>query len=152
MKDASKTSRLAIGIFHEPLQLGCALAGLHAIGLTSSELCLAGTRQAFDRLNASVANRDSLLLAGRLDLLLPIERDVLATSVALQPQADMLVTSTGISSHFFELLVGVQSELSDEAIALLVSASSSNSLRDSSKILLRHSSNAIQTHEFPACT
>ena len=50
MGDSADPFRLAIGVFHEPERLESAISDLFADNFVERDMCLVGTRQAFDRL------------------------------------------------------------------------------------------------------
>ena len=50
MGESADSFRLAIGVFHEPQRLEGAIADLFADNFTVRDICLVGTRRAFDAL------------------------------------------------------------------------------------------------------
>jgi hypothetical protein len=154
MGESADPFRLAIGVFHEPERLDGAISDLFADSFEARDMCLVGTRQAFDRLlAASVANRAQL--TGQLQPLSPLADDpeVVATS------GDLLSTLLShakwqggahmpSSSPLQELLARSSDHIGHGAIALLVSAPDPLLQHRSSRILLRHSAHTVQTHEF----
>jgi len=83
MGESADPFRLAIGVFHEPERLESAICDLFADNVDARDMCLVGTRQAFDRLlPASVAELGRAQLAGQLQPLSPLAADpeVVATS------------------------------------------------------------------------
>ena len=151
--------RLAIGVFHEPQRLESAITDLFADKLDPRDICLIGTRQAFDRLMpmsavAAVPNHGRALLTGQFQPLSPLaeNQDVVATC------GDLLRTllshakwhggaRTLPSSPLQELLARSSEHIGRGAIALLVSAPDPLLQHRSSRILLRHSAHTVQTHE-----
>jgi hypothetical protein len=157
----STTYRLAIGAFQTSDALDASIMDLFASGLTTRDLCLIGTRQAFQDIVHEPADyafheRSALLRARPLKPLAVKAGDLelLATSGAAQrallPEAGhngrglLLTGFVGSLDHVDELT----QELRRHAIALLVSAPTLALQQRSSRILLRHSHHAVQTHEF----
>jgi hypothetical protein len=152
--------RLAIGVFHEPQPLECAITDLLADNFDPRDMCLVGRLGAFDRLlpmstGTAVAEPGRALLTGQFQPLshLAADRDVVATS------SDLLRTllshanwhggdETPRSSSLQELLARSSDHIERGAIALLVSAPDPLLQHRSSRILLRHSAHTVQTHEF----
>lgn len=160
MGESAVPFRLAIGVFHEPQRLESAITDLFADNFTSRDICLVGTRQAFDRLmptsaGAAVSEPGRVFLTGQFQPLPPLaeNQDVVATS------GDLLRTllshaewhdraRTPRSSPLQELLARSSEHIEHGAIALLVSAPDPLLQHRSSRILLRHSAHTVQTHEF----
>jgi hypothetical protein len=152
--------RLAISVFDEPQRLEGAITDLFADNFDERDMCLVGTRQAFDRLmpmsaGAAVPKPSRALLAGQFQPLSPLteNQDVVATS------GDLLRTllshakwhggaRTPRSFPLQELLARSSDHIGRGAIALLVSAPDPLLQHRSSRILLRHSAHTVQTHEF----
>ena len=83
MGESADPFRLAIGVFHEPERLESAISDLFADNFVARDICLVGTRQAFDRLlPMPVAEPGRAQLAGQLQPLSPLADDpeVVATS------------------------------------------------------------------------
>jgi hypothetical protein len=156
MGESADPFRLAIGVFHEPERLESAICDLFADNVDARDMCLVGTRQAFDRLlPASVAELGRAQLAGQLQPLSPLAADpeVVATSgdllsTLLRHAEWQGGTSTLGSSPLQELLARSSDHIGHGAIALLVSAPDPLLQHRSSRILLRHSAHTVQTHEF----
>lgn len=159
MGETAEPFRLAIGLFHERQRLENALADLLSDGLGVLDMCLVGTRQAFDRLmpksgGDGTADLSAAPLA-QFQSLLPIAEDqgVVATSGALlhalrsdaKWQGD---GSSGVSRILPQLLAKSSEHIDQGALALLVRAPDSILQHRSSRILLRHSAHTVQTHEF----
>lgn len=150
--------RLAIGVFHEPQRLESAITDLFADNFDPRDLCLVGTRQAFDRLmpmaGAAVPEPARALLTGQFQPLSPLgeNQDVVATSGdllrTLLSHAKWYGARTPRSSPLQELLARSSDHIGHGAIALLVSAPDPLRQHRSSRILLRHSAHTVQTHEF----
>ena len=84
MGESADPFRLAIGVFHEPERLESAISDLFADNFVARDMCLVGTRQAFDRLMPMpVAEHwPEAQLTGQLQPLSPLADDpeVVATS------------------------------------------------------------------------
>jgi hypothetical protein len=156
MGESADPFRLAIGVFHEPERLESAISDLFADNFAARDMCLVGTRQAFDRLlPAPVAESGRAQLTAQLQALSPLADgpEVLATA------GDLLSTLLSHakwhggadmprSSPLQELLARSSDHIGHGAIALLVSAPDPLLQHRSSRILLRHSAHTVQTHEF----
>jgi hypothetical protein len=156
MGESADPFRLAIGVFHEPERLKSAISDLFADNFAARDICLIGTRQAFDRLlPMPVGEPGRAQLAGQLQPLSPLADDpeVVATSgdllVSLLSHARWQVGANAPrSSPLQELLARSSEHIGHGAIALLVSAPDPLWQHRSSRILLRHSAHTVQTHEF----
>ena len=155
MGESADPFRLAIGVFHEPARLESAISDLFADNFAARDMCLVGTRQAFDRLPAPVAEPGRAQLTGQLQPLSPLADDPEVVATA----GDLLSTllsharwqggaNTPRSSPLQELLARSSDHIGHGAIALLVSAPDPLLQHRSSLILLRHSAHTVQTHEF----
>jgi hypothetical protein len=157
MGESADPFRLAIGVFHEPQRLESAITDLFADNFNPRDICLVGTRQAFDRLMPMSAGTavPRALLTGQFQPLSPLaeNQDVVATS------GDLLRTllshakwhggaRTPRSSPLHELLARSSDHIGHGAFALLVSAPDPLLQHRSSRILLRHSAHTVETHEF----
>jgi hypothetical protein len=153
MGESADPFRLAIGVFHEPERLDSAISDLFTDGFAAQDMCLVGTRPAFDHLlPASVSELGRAQLASQLEPLAD-GAEVVATS------GDLLSTLLGHarwqrgtgargSSPLQDLLTRSSDHIADGAIALLVRAPDPARQHRSSRILLRHSAHTVQTHEF----
>lgn len=164
MGDSADSFRLAIGVFHEPDGLDGAISDLFADNFAARDICLVGTRKAFDRLlPASVGESGRAQLTGQLfgqlfgqlQPLSPLADDPEVVATA----GDLLSTllshakwqggaNTPLASPLHELLARSCDHIGHGAIALLVSAPDPLLQHRSSRILLRHSAHTVQTHEF----
>jgi hypothetical protein len=146
--------RLAMGSFSDPATLAATLSELLQSGVKYSELCLVGTRQAFKAIGEKIDHRTTSVVAGLLQIpdgpsILSMEQgELLATP---GPVRQMLVSdASGGVSHggvlgnkgSFARLLG------NHAIVLLVNTATAELHKSSSRVLLRHSSHIVQTHEF----
>ncbi len=156
MGETAEPFRLAIGLLQERQRLEEALADLFADGLGVSDMCLVGTRQAFDRLMPGPrAGESGEGLLAQFHALLPLAEDqeVVATSGpllhALLSNAKWQSDGPSRMSRILPQLLARSSEHIDKgAIALLVRAPDPLLLHRSSRVLLRHSAHTVQTHEF----
>ena len=160
MGDASNSFRLAIGVFYEPVRLESAITELHADSLSAHELCLAGTRRAFETLEQTASSLPSTsykaLVAKQLQPLAPLieSAEMVATAGDLLRALLEHAKTNERNSPFAkfwrlpEIFGSLTEELRDGAIALLVSAPDPDQQRRTSQILLRHSAHTVQTHEF----
>jgi hypothetical protein len=160
MGESAGPLRLAIGVFHEPERLEGAITDLFADNFTARDMCLVGTRRAFDTIipaPASPAVPDPrTLLSQQLQTILPPVQDqeLVATSgellgMLLRHAKWSMGASTLSSSGLLPELLGKSTDdIGEGAIALLVSAPDPILQHRSSRILLRHSAHTVQTHEF----
>jgi len=153
--------RLAIGVFHEPQRLEAALTDLFDNHFAVGDICLVGTRHAFDRLmpvsaSAAAPQSSRTLLAAPFQPLLPLgeTQEIVATPGQL---LDTLLSHAKGRDHakarrspalLQELLAQSSDHILQGAVALLVSAPDPFRQHRSSHILLRHSAHTVQTHEF----
>jgi hypothetical protein len=156
MGESADSFRLAIALFHEPERLESAIADLFADNFPTRDMCLVGTRQAFDRLPPAPAGASGRAqLTGQLQSLSPLADGLEVVATA----GDLLSTllshakwqggaNMPRSSPLQELLARSSDHISHGAIALLVSAPDPQLQHRSSRILLRHSAHTVQTHEF----
>jgi hypothetical protein len=156
MGESADPFRLAIGVFHEPERLESAISDLFADSFAARDMCLVGTRQAFDRLlPAPVAELGKEQLTRQLQPLSPLADDleIVATSgdllSTLLSHAKWQGAASGLgSSPLQDLLARSFDHIGRGAIALLVSAPDPALQHRSSRILLRRSAHTVQTHEF----
>ena len=161
MGETAEPFRLAIGLFHDRQRLDEALKDLSADGLGVLDMCLVGTRRAFDRLMPKLEGDGTSEPSGtplaQFQSLLPIAegQEVVATSGALlhalRSDADRQGDgSSGVSRILPQLLAKSSEHIDQGALALLVRAPDSVLQHRSSRILLRHSAHTVQTHELPS--
>lgn len=161
MGEVVDTIRLAIGAFYEAQNLDQAIADLFADGLTTRELCLAGTRQAFQDIvhappQQAFQERNRPLRTRPLQPLAFLSDDLQLVATSGIVLRTLLREGQGKTGHTSpsssSLLRGICDRLTDHlrhnAIVLVVSAPNSNLQHRSSRILLRHSEHPVQTHEF----
>jgi hypothetical protein len=160
MGESAGPLRLAIGVFDEPERLEGAITDLFADNFTARDMCLVGTRRAFDTLipaPASPAAPDPrTLLSRQLQPILPLVQDqeLVATSgellgmLLIGGKWNLGASTLSTSGLLPELLGKSTGEIGEGAIALLVSAPDPLRQHRSSRILLRHSAHTVQTHEF----
>jgi hypothetical protein len=156
MGDSADPFRLAIGVFHEPERLESAISDLFADDFAARDMCLVGTRHAFDRLLPEpVAEPGRAQLTRQLQPLSQLADgpEVVATAgdllVALLSHARWQDGANAPrSSPLQDLLARSSEHIGAGAIALLVSAPGPLLQHRSSRILLRHSAHTVQTHEF----
>ena len=161
MSDDHNTIRLAIGAFYAPDKLDASILDLFANGLATREICLAGTRRAFQHVvygssGYAYHERSALLRARPLQPLTisSDDRQLLATSGIVQRtllQEASRRTAGAASTDLLWLLgngAGLTEHLRAGAIALVVCAPTPDLQHRSSRILLRHSDHTVLTHEF----
>jgi hypothetical protein len=159
---ASDTCRLAVGVFDVPHDLVNAVAELRSGGFTEREICLAGKRDIVDRLlrgplegHASVSPWLTSWRAFRLPSV-GIEDGggpYVATSRAvvrqLFDQAKAAQVKTAASASFWpDLCRRLAHDMRRDAVVLLVCANDAALQNRSSRVLLRHATQSVQTYEF----
>ena len=159
---ADGTCRLAIGVFDEPRDLENAVAELCSGGFTANEICLAGKRQVLDRvLHGPLRNSlqyEKWPTSQRAFSLrrLGVDGDdgeYVATSrgilKSLLDQSKAPKAAPAPSASFWpDLCHRLAVHMRRDAIVLLVSAKDAALQNRSSRILLRHSTQSVQTYEF----
>ena len=151
MLEASDTYRLAIAVFHDPQDLRSAIAELCIDGFTARELCLAGKRSLLDVIlkeTASSGGRrlQSLQMPGG-------DEEFVATSgptlkMLLQQSKSGSGNSAAPASFWPDLCRGMADHMRRDGIVLCVTAQDASLQSRSSRILLRHSTQSVQTFEF----
>ncbi|KAB2920719.1 MAG: hypothetical protein F9K29_00120 [Hyphomicrobiaceae bacterium] len=158
MTIADNAFRLAIGIFYEAAKLESVMAELRADGFTLQDVCLVGTAAA---LNAA---REHATGTQAADGMAALDSASMQTLDCRLEGMDIVATQGPLIQSLVETRrfghpsrrSWLQQELCDRlaghvrkgAIAVLVSVRSAVSQQRCSRILLRHSSHAVQTHEF----
>jgi hypothetical protein len=151
MPQARDTYRLAIGVFQEPHALRSVLAELAAVGASAEATCLAGKRQVLEAaLAEEIAQGTFRLQSVRLP-----DRNAQLVATA-GPTLEMLLqqsmpTDTGVAasgSFWPDLCRNLGKHIGQGQIVLCVSASDATLQAWSSRILLRHSTQSVQTFEF----
>lgn len=155
---ATDSCRLAVGVFDAPHDLENAVAELCSGGFTAREICLAGKRQVLDRvLQGSLQNKKWLTSQRAFSLRrLGVDGDdgeFVATSRgilrALLDQSNTPKVTPAPSASFWpDLCHRMADHMRRDAIVLLVSAKDAVLQNRSSRILLRHSTQSVQTYEF----
>ena len=162
LPQTSDTCRLAVGVFDAPHDLENAVAELCSGGFTAREICLAGKRQVLDRalhgpLQNSLRNKKWLTAQRAFSLRrLGVEDDngeLVATSrgilrTLLDQSKPPNATATASASFWPDLCQKMADYMRRDAIVLLVSAKDAALQNRSSLILLRHSTQSVQTYEF----
>jgi hypothetical protein len=142
--------RLASGIFYEPPRLGCAIGDLLAGGYRRREMCLAGTRTALG--NAKALPVPTRQLRPLYALATTVE--IMGTSGVLLrkllKQAAWREGESNLASAWLlpELFGRFTDHIRGNAIVLLLSAADPALQHQGCRILLRHSTHTVQTHEF----
>ena len=160
MDNADDTFRLASGVFYEPPRLGSVIADLHANGFKRRDMCLAGTRQALSGVlqpeSPAFPMLGGSLDSGRVRSLFPLLGDVEVVGTngvllrkllreATWTQGDRPLTSSWLLPDVFARFTD---HVRQNAVVLLVSSADSGQQHRSCRILLRHSADTVQTHEF----
>jgi hypothetical protein len=159
MDDADDTFRLASGVFYEPRALGSVVADLHANGFKRRDMCLAGTRPALSGVMQPESPAFPVLGSleyGRVRPLYPLPGDVEVVGTngvllrkllreAAWTQGDRALTSSWLLPDVFARFTD---HVRQNAVVLLVSSADSGQQHRSCRILLRHSADTVQTHEF----
>ena len=152
MPQAGDPCRLAVGVFYEPHNLENVIAELCSGGFTARDICIAGKRQVLDR---SLPSKNRLVSQRAFSLrkmgLLDDNDEFVATSRGLLTTLlDQSKSSNAAASASFwaELCRRMASHMGQDAIVLLVSAPDAALQNLSSRILLRHSTQSVQTYEF----
>jgi hypothetical protein len=158
MSDDHNTIRLAIGVFYAPDKLDASILDLFANGLATREICLAGTRRAFQHIvhgspGYAYHERSALLRARPLKPLNTSSDDgeLLATSGIVQRTLLQEASRRAASTDLLWPLGsgdGLSEHVREGAIALVVCAPTPDLQHRSSRILLRHSDHTVLTHEF----
>jgi hypothetical protein len=156
MDDSSNMFRLAIGVFYECQGLASAVRELLADGVAAAEMCLAGTRKAIDAFAATDCAAASSM--GKPQPLVPqisglevvVTDGPLLRSLLEHAEAAEGNNPAAHNWRLPDLFDGLRDHLRSGAIALLVSASDFGLQRRGSRILLRHTADTLQTHEFTA--
>ena len=159
---ADGTCRLAIGVFDEPRDLENAVAELCSGGFSANEICLAGKRQVLDRvLHGPLRNSlqyEKWPTSQRAFSLrrLGVDGDngeYFATSrgvlKSLLDQSKAPKAAPAPSASFWpDLCHRLAVHMRRDAMVLLVCAKDAALQNRSSRILLRHSTQSVQTYEF----
>ena len=158
--------RLAVGVFDAPDDLGKAMVELRSGGFTDRDICLAGKREVLDR-----ALRGPLRAGEQIENWLASQRafslrrlgirgdhgEFVATSRGMlktlldQTKAtkSMPRPRVGASASFWpDLCSRLSQHMRRDAIVLLVNAKDAPLQSRSSRILLRHATQSVQTYEF----
>jgi hypothetical protein len=151
MLEATDTYRLALAVFHDPQDLRSAIAELCIDGFTVREFCLAGKRSLLDEVlkdTASSGGRrlQSLQMPGG-------DEEFVATSgptlkMLLEQSKSRSGNSAAPASFWPDLCRGMADHMRRDGIVLCVSAQDAALQSRSSRILLRHSTQSVQTFEF----
>lgn len=162
----AEACRLAVGVFDAPHDLGKAMAELRSGGFTDREICLAGKRDVLDR-----ALRGPLRTGEQIESWLTSQRAFSLRRLGIQGEdGEFVATSRGIlrtlldqtkairatsrptvgvsASFWPDLCRRLADHMRRDAIVLLVSAKDAPLQSRSSRILLRHSTQSVQTYEF----
>ncbi len=160
MDNADDTFRLASGVFYEPQGLGSVIADLHANGFKRRDMCLAGTRKALSGVmppeSPAFPMLGGSLDSGRVRSLYPLLGDVEVVGTngvllrkllkeATWTQGDRTLASSWLLPDVFARFTD---HVRRNAVVLLVSSADSGQQHRSCRILLRHSADTVQTHEF----
>jgi len=153
MVDVSDPCRLAIGVFYEPHDLEGAMAELAADGFTADEICLAGKRAMVEGVSTGKGSKGRTQLQS-LQMPNPgAEEDLVATSgptLALVLQQSHAAGGDGGTPASFwpDLCRSVAGYMRRNGVVLCVRAGNAERQSRSSRILLRHSTQSVQTFEF----
>ncbi len=158
MRDVDNTFRLAIGIFYEASQLERVVENLRADGFTAPTMCLIGTPAALELVKQRAACAPATGGIAALDWTEVQKLDCRTEQIEFVATPGPLIRTLLQTKNVGRPLSGnwLQEELCDRlvghvrkgAVALLVSVRSAVSQQRCSRILLRHSLHAVQTHEF----
>lgn len=156
-RDGGDTLWLSVGVFDSCPPLERAISELLQDGFTNRDMCLIGTSAAFAEMvrrpNGQLMPRSGRPLYQRQRHMLPWLSDnveVLATSGlllrTLVAQATAEQETSAPAYLIQELCATLNEHLSQDAIALLVSATDHNQQNQGSRVLLRHSFHTVQTY------
>jgi hypothetical protein len=153
MVDVSDTCRLAIGVFYELHDLQDAMAELVSDGFTTNEICLAGKRETVEGVSASRGSKGRTQLQSLQMPNAGAEEDLVATSgptLALVLQQSYAAGGDGATPASFwpDLCRSVSGHMRRNGVVLCVRAGDAERQSRSSRILLRHSTQSVQTFEF----
>lgn len=155
-----RTYRLAIGLFSEHPPLFRALDDLCVQGLEGECLCLIGRSERLKPQTFDGVDRDAYLRSGHLfdgardvDGLFPPARCAASTGPLLDelcapipfPAAERERYPMWLTRNQYDRL---HSHVQDGGFVLIVSSATPTQQDASSRILLRHSQNGVQTHDF----
>jgi hypothetical protein len=161
MLQSAEAYRLAVGVFDVPHDLGNAVAELRSGGFTDREICLAGKRDVLDR-----ALRGPSQTGLRIENWLTSQRAFSLRRLGIEGEdGEFVATSRGIlrtlldqskaramagpsASFWPDLCHRLADHMRRDALVLLVSAKDAPLQSRSSRILLRHSTQSVQTYEF----
>jgi hypothetical protein len=151
MPQASDTYRLAIGVFHVPHDLRSAVGELAADGFSAQEICLAGKRQVLEaalpeRVAEGTLRLQSLNLPGQGPELAATSGATL--NMVLQQSSSTDANASAAASFWPDLCRALGEDMRRGRIVLCVSARDAALQARSSRILLRHSTQSVQTFEF----
>jgi hypothetical protein len=153
MPQAGDTCRLAVGVFYEPPALENAIAELCSGGFTARDICIAAKRQVLDR---SLPNKNRLAERAFSLSKLGVQTDseeYVATSrglltTLLDQSKSPNAAASAQASFWPDLCRRMANHMSKDGVVLLVSARDAALQNISSRILLRHSTQSVQTYEF----
>ena len=156
MPQPSDTCRLAVGVFYEPHGLENAITELRCGGFTARDICIAAKRQVLDR---SLPNKNPLTsertfslrklgVQGGNEDFVATSRGLLTTLLDQSKSPKAAASAPDPASFWPELCRRMASHMSKDAVVLLVSARDAALQNLSSRILLRHSTQSVQTYEF----
>jgi hypothetical protein len=159
---AGASCRLAVGVFDAPHDLENAMVELSSGGFTAREICLAGKRQVLDRVL-----RGPLQSSMQYEKWPPSQRAFSLRRLGVEGgDGEYVATSRGVlktlldqskttkaapapsASFWPDLCHRMVVHMRRDAIVLLVCAKDAALQNRSSRILLRHSTQSVQTYEF----
>jgi hypothetical protein len=158
---AGDSCRLAVGVFDTPHDLENALAELSSGGFTAREICLAGKRQVLNLVVRSLQSGPQyekwpisqrafslrrLGVEGDNGQYVATSRGVLRT-LLVQSKASKAALAPS-ASFWPDLCDRMAVHMRRDAIVVLVCAKDAALQNRSSRILLRHSTQSVQTYEF----
>ena len=161
MAESSNKCRLALAVFDDTQRLHNAINDLTAAGWSDNQLCLAGIRSALDAISTSVVD-GSLAHPELTSLLTRLEErrmpadgpTIFASSGPVldaigKPTSHNATTSKVYEFHFpSHLPASLARHIEAGAVALIVNSTSASQQDLSTRILLRHATYDILTHEF----
>ncbi|HZT47796.1 MAG TPA: hypothetical protein VFA64_07460 [Hyphomicrobiaceae bacterium] len=151
MPQPSDTCRLAIGIFQAVSELERAIAELMAEGFSTADICLAGKRQVLeatfgDEVAHGRVRLQNLARSGHGSQLAATAGPTL--DMVLQQATSKDAGAAAAASFWPDLCRSLGEHMQRGEIVLCVSAREAVLQARSSRILLRHSTQSVQTFEF----
>jgi hypothetical protein len=153
MPQAGDTCRLAVGVFYEPPALENAITELCSGGFTARDICVAAKRQVLNRCLPSKNRLAERAFSLRKLGVQTDSEEYVATSrglltTLLDQSKSPNAAASAQASFWPDLCRRMATHMSKDGVVLLVSARDATLQNISSRILLRHSTQSVQTYEF----